>query len=72
MKLALKNRTRDTDNVIHTEFFPKATFSDYFKILRVDHWAKNIFVVPGILMALYFFPSALNFKLIISIGIAMI
>jgi decaprenyl-phosphate phosphoribosyltransferase len=29
----------------------KASFFDYVKIARIDHWFKNIFVIPGILCA---------------------
>lgn len=28
-------------------------FAPYFAIARVDHWFKNIFVIPGILVAVY-------------------
>ena len=26
----------------------------YFQIARVDHWFKNVFVIPGVIIALYF------------------
>ncbi|MBA4386880.1 MAG: prenyltransferase [Verrucomicrobia bacterium] len=29
----------------------------YLHIARPDHWFKNIFVLPGILLAVYFYPS---------------
>lgn len=32
----------------------------YIHIARPDHWIKNIFVVPGILLAFYFAPSLLS------------
>ena len=33
---------------------------DYVRIARPDHWFKNIFVVPGILLAYYFAPGLLT------------
>ncbi len=35
----------------------------YLKIARFDHWFKNIFMVPGILVAIYIDPSLISFKL---------
>jgi len=34
--------------------------SDYIKIARPDHWIKNLFVLPGIPLALFFFPQYAN------------
>ena len=31
---------------------PRATLLGHFQIARVDHWVKNVFVLPGILVAL--------------------
>jgi 4-hydroxybenzoate polyprenyltransferase len=31
--------------------------SDYIRIARPDHWIKNLFVLPGIPLALFFFPQ---------------
>lgn len=35
-----------------------ATIYDYFRLLRVDHWFKNIFVLPGLCLA-YTFSGAI-------------
>jgi decaprenyl-phosphate phosphoribosyltransferase len=35
----------------------------YFKIARFDHWFKNVFMVPGILVAIYIDPSLIRFEL---------
>ena len=36
----------------------------YISIARPDHWFKNIFVVPGVLVALFFYPSVWSMALI--------
>lgn len=35
----------------------QATFQDYLAILRIDHWAKNVFVLPGAIIGFHFFPE---------------
>jgi len=35
----------------------RATLAGHFKIARVDHWIKNVFVVPGIVVALSLQPD---------------
>ena len=35
------------------EYTP-AKFSDYVRMARIDHWFKNIFVIPGVVVAAYF------------------
>jgi decaprenyl-phosphate phosphoribosyltransferase len=32
----------------------------HLRILRVDHWSKNVFVVPGIMLAWFFYGSELD------------
>jgi len=39
----------------------------YIHIVRPDHWFKNIFVVPGILLAFYFSPELIACKSIVNI-----
>jgi 4-hydroxybenzoate polyprenyltransferase len=36
---------------------PTATLTGHLRILRVDHWFKNVFVVPGIVLAWFFYGS---------------
>ncbi len=36
----------------HISSAPKATFGDYLRIARPDHWFKNIFMLPGVVLAL--------------------
>ena len=33
---------------------------DYIRIARPDHWIKNLFVLPGIPLAFFFFPEAVR------------
>jgi len=40
----------------------------YIHIVRPDHWFKNIFVVPGILLAFYFSPDLLSWNAIAGIS----
>jgi decaprenyl-phosphate phosphoribosyltransferase len=47
------------------------SFLPYFKLLRVDHWVKNIFVLPGILFGLFLGDPNLNWVSII-IGIVSV
>jgi 4-hydroxybenzoate polyprenyltransferase len=34
---------------------PAPTVQGHLRIMRVDHWFKNVFVLPGIVLAIYFF-----------------
>lgn len=36
------------------------TLMGHIKILRIDHWFKNVFVLPGIVVAWFFFGSELD------------
>ena len=36
---------------------------DYISIARPDHWFKNVFILPGILVALFFVPSKISIAL---------
>lgn len=46
----------------------------YVQIARPDHWFKNIFVLPGILLALFFHPSLFTSEVVLPllIGIAAV
>ncbi len=49
-----------------------AKIEPYIKIARLDHWFKNVFMVPGILVAMYIDPSVIGFKLVWPILIGFI
>lgn len=38
----------------------KPSLAGHLQILRVDHWSKNVFVVPGIVLAWFFYGSELD------------
>jgi 4-hydroxybenzoate polyprenyltransferase len=38
----------------------KPSLVGHLRILRVDHWSKNVFVVPGIVLAWFFYGSELD------------
>jgi|TARA_B100001057_G_scaffold501258_1_gene622747 decaprenyl-phosphate phosphoribosyltransferase len=39
----------------------------YIKIARPDHWIKNVLIVPGVIVALFFSKNETNFKLLIDL-----
>jgi 4-hydroxybenzoate polyprenyltransferase len=41
-------------------------------MMRADHWVKNVFVLPGILVALMFDPSRVRFSLVSTIVLGLI
>ncbi len=41
----------------------KATFADYLSLARIDHWFKNIFMLPGVLFAFIYFNPEINIEL---------
>ncbi len=41
----------------------KPTWRGHLRIARVDHWVKNVFVLPGIVVALSVAPARLNWSL---------
>lgn len=43
------------------------TLSGHLEICRFDHWIKNVFIVPGILIAISIYPQSINVHLIFSI-----
>lgn len=52
----------------------KPTLSGHLQIIRADHWVKNVFVLPGIVVAFAVSPSSLSYPLLfrILIGLAAI
>jgi len=44
----------------------------YVKIARFDHWIKNVFVIPGIVVALYARPELISSSLVFSIVFAFL
>ncbi len=38
---------------------PRATLAGHIEIARIDHWVKNVFVIPGIVVPLAMDPSAI-------------
>jgi 4-hydroxybenzoate polyprenyltransferase len=44
--------------------------SPYIQIARIDHWFKNVFIVPGIMLAVLADPAVFNASLIWSIPLA--
>jgi 4-hydroxybenzoate polyprenyltransferase len=44
----------------------------YIKIARFDHWFKNVFMIPGIVVAFYAQPDLLNVPVFLKIAIAFL
>jgi len=44
----------------------------HFEICRLDHWIKNIFVLPGLLIALSIYPQSFSWNLCLSILIGFL
>ncbi|MCP5488038.1 MAG: UbiA prenyltransferase family protein [Verrucomicrobia bacterium] len=44
----------------------------YIQIARVDHWIKNVFILPGIVLALFFYPRPVTGQLLIDILIGLL
>ena len=44
----------------------------YVKIARFDHWFKNIFMLPGIVIVLYLEPELIGVKLISTVVVALL
>ncbi len=52
---------RRAEGTAHAGGFP---WRDYLRIARPDHWFKNVFMAPGILLALFMLPQALSAGLV--------
>ena len=48
------------------------TFSGHLQICRFDHWIKNVFILPGLLIAVSVYPQSLHPQLIIPIAIGLL
>lgn len=46
-------------------------FAPYIQIARPDHWFKNIFVLPGILLAFFFRPDIMSLEVLPSVLYAL-
>jgi decaprenyl-phosphate phosphoribosyltransferase len=44
-----------------------STLKDYLSIARPDHWFKNIFMLPGMLFAMVYFPVSFDLVLVVKI-----
>lgn len=49
----------------------KSLLRAHFQIARVDHWAKNVFVLPGILIPLLVQPQGFSFRLVWNIAVGL-
>lgn len=50
----MKIETKQAHKPTPSPFTPREIFAGHWEICRVDHWIKNIFVFPGVLVALEF------------------
>lgn len=48
------------------------SISGHLQICRFDHWIKNVFIVPGLLIAISIYPQSLSAHLVISIVIGFL
>ncbi len=48
-----------------------SSLGDYVSIARPDHWFKNVFVLPGMLLAYFFFPMPLTGALVWDVLISL-
>lgn len=48
------------------------SITPYVKIARFDHWFKNVFMIPGVVLALYAQPDMFGVKAIISIVVGFL
>ena len=48
------------------------TISGHLQICRFDHWIKNVFIIPGLLIAISVYPQSLNAHLAITIVIGFL
>jgi len=44
----------------------------HIEICRFDHWIKNVFILPGLLIAISVYPQGINFGLLVSILIGFL
>src|SRR5690242_7698914 len=44
---------------------------DYASIARPDHWGKNVFMVVGVLLALFYHPDMLTAGMFVTLAVAV-
>ena len=44
----------------------------HFEICRLDHWIKNVFILPGLLIAISIYPDSIKPELLVSIAIGFL
>lgn len=49
-----------------------SSWKDYISIARPDHWIKNIFVIPGMVMVPFFFEVDFNIRLLTNIALSLL
>ncbi|HVL59071.1 MAG TPA: UbiA prenyltransferase family protein [Burkholderiaceae bacterium] len=59
--------TERRDNLVAT-----GSIHDYIAIARPDHWIKNVFMLPGIALALILDPSAVNIDIVPPVLLALV
>jgi len=48
------------------------TISGHLQICRFDHWIKNVFILPGILIAVSIYPQSIDLVLLVHIAIGFL
>lgn len=49
-----------------------ASFKDYLAIARLDHWFKNVFMLPGLFLAMIAYPTAVTLDLVINVVLGVL
>src|SRR5262245_19470280 len=44
----------------------------YIQIARIDHWFKNVFMLLGVLLALFYEPSLFTWASLLRVGVALL
>ena len=47
------------------------TWKHYVDIARIDHWFKNVFMLPGVIVAVYYEPNRLSVNGMINVALAI-
>lgn len=58
-------------DTVDTEGGARGTVWDYISIARPDHWFKNIFVIPGVLLVPFFFSVSPSVSLFFNVALAI-
>jgi 4-hydroxybenzoate polyprenyltransferase len=68
----MNQTTLTPSDVVSQEIISRpAGFKEYLAIARLDHWFKNIFMLPGMLFALLVYSTPLDFTLLVRILIGI-